>query len=941
MLVRKGSWQVVLCARRPSLLTGGFHLSPTSYLQRTSTACLDSAAAAVTCKSLEKSTLAEANIVYADTSLSVVLAAPSADVLAMRSGPATAAHETLRHALGTRDAYRIFLALLREQQTTAGTSGSELERLLSDPEVEADSLAAVVCACVAVSLSPLDWPPWVSARFVATGTASIPIAPDHAPTGTGKATGADEAAKGTREAWAAASPLRVTAAGILHRIASRLPSQGACRSASSPCLSLLKWLTLLCGVALAPSSKTALRLSAEAGQVSLDAAGLALATFCASHSLTTARSSDESAAAPVCNTRETWWLSLWMELTQPSTQPPSPPPFSLDAVAASPATLVCSSGLLPADLRKKRVSWHLHCLIASKEVHRAAGLLAGLCRDESNAPRGDAAPEAWTRCGAPIPVLASTQAELLSSLTPQLLEEEGIGEQLAQSLVGHLKYAQPQPQRPWSGSPQSLSFVPTVTANAVLYARMLQYLVASSRRVRSGDSFVRHLHDLSLLLSHGSIYALAASLVPTDQPLKVVMVAAKDTYREGHMQQLVGALRDVVDSLCEEPVPRLAELEATDAAAKDGVASTPRALTTGSGFSSHSVPPPKGTTGRRAAGRKELDLLERAAASSRGAASWHWREEVLSEVDGTVQAAVHLLTSLLELCSSRKNSLPMRTAEPKWRRELRERTAVRAHKFELLLQELPHAELHALLHTLLGHGYLREGSRLGVSLVKGDQVDLRYYTLPLLGSLYLAVSAWPSTPTPPHSEAFSMSSASSSSASAFAGVEVVAESEKQAVYRMYRRRLELCGAADLNVTPPSHAHGRGCRICCGGEGEHRDGAPALTHYGLDDSGAAATTALVCTPENKLVQALVLASSRPVTSLKSYATAELANCLLNRRVVVAGRGMVVDVESAGVSQGDTICGGTGAVFGPWRCTGMVTWGQESCTARDDRIGVRKG
>ncbi|KAG5467315.1 hypothetical protein CUR178_00957 [Leishmania enriettii] len=939
MLVRKGSWQVVLCARRPSLLTGGFHLSPTSYLQRASAACLDSAAAAVTCKSIEKPTSVEADIIRTDTSLSVVLAAPSADVLTMRSGPATAAHETLPHVLGTRDAYRIFSALLREQQTTAGTSCSELERLLSDPEAEADSMAAVVCACVAVSLSPMDWPPWVSARFLATGTALIPTAPDHASNGIGKAAGADEAAKGTRKVWAAASPLRVTAASILRRIASRLPSQGACRSASSPCLSLLKWLTLLCGVALAPSSKTALRLSAEAGQVSLDAAGLALATFCASHSLTAARSSDESAAAAVCHTRETWWLSLWMELTQPSTQPPSPPPFSLDAVAASPATLVCSSGLLPADLRKKRVSWHLHCLIASKEVHRAAGLLAGLCRDESNAPRGDAAPEAWTRYGASIPVLASTQAELLSSLTPQLLEAEGIGEQLAQSLVGHLKYTQPQPH--WSGSPQSLSFVPTVTANAVLYARMLQYLLASSRRVSSGDSFVRHLHDLSLLLSHGSIYALAASLVPTDQPLQVVMVAAKDTYREVHMQQLVGAVRDVVDSLCEEPVPRLAELEATDAAAKGGVASTPRALTQSSAPSSHSVAPPKGKTARRAARRTEELDLERAAASSRGAASWHWREEVLSEVDGTVQAAVHLLTSLLGLCSSRKNSLPMRTAEPKWRRELRERTAVRAHKFELLLQELPHAELRALLHTLLGHGYLHEGSRLGVSLVKGDQVDLRYYTLPLLGSLYLAVSAWPSTHTPAHTEAFSMSSASSSSASAFAGVEVVAESEKQAVYRMYRRRLELCGVADLDATSPSHAHGRDCHICCGGGGEHRDGAPALTRFGLDDSGAAATTALVRTPENKLVQALVLASSRPVTSLKSYATAELANCLLNRRVVVAGRGMVVDVGFAGVSQEGTICGGTGAVFGPWRCTGMVTWRQESCTAREDRIGVREG
>ncbi|KAG5466777.1 hypothetical protein LSCM1_00954 [Leishmania martiniquensis] len=915
MLGRKGRWQAMLCSRRPSLLTGGSRLTPASSFQRTQAPCLGTTAAATVCKSLAKPFLADVGIIHPNASLPIVLAAPSADVLATRLGPGTSAHETLRHALGTRDAYRIFSALLRAQQMTTGTLCSELELLLSNLEEEADSLATVICACVAVSLRPLDWPPWVSARFVTAGTASMPMAPNYVSIGTGRDAGADEAVKGVGEVWMDASPLRVTAADILRRIASRLPPQGACCSVSSPCLTLLKWLALLCGVALALSPKTALRLAAEASRVSLDAAGVALATFCASHSLTATGSRGKSAAAAVGHTRETWWLSLWMELTQPSTQPPCPPPFSLEAVIASPAALVCTSGLLSADLRKRRVSWHLHCLIASKEVHRAARLLAGLCDDKSTALwGGDAAPEMWTRTSTPIPVLVSTQAELLSALTPQLLGEDGIGEQLALSLMMHLKCVQSQSKQPWSGVPQSLSFVPTVAANALLYARMLQYLLMSSRHVCSRDSYVQHLHDLSLLLSHGSIYALAASLVPADQPLTAVMVAAKDTHREGHMQLLVGALRDVVDSLCEEPAPA-----ATGAATEESAASTPRALATESAPSSNSVAPSTGKKRWGAAKVKEVQgPLELAEACSRGAASWRWREDVLSEADGTVQAAVRLLISLLELCSSQKNRLPLRTAEPKWRRELRERTAVRAHKFELLLQELPHAELRALLHTLLGHGYIREGSQLGVSLVRGEQLDLRYYTLPLLGSLYVAVSALPS------------------SASALTGAEAETESEKEAVYRMYRRRLELCGTADFNVSAPSQPRARGCRICSVGEKEHRDGAATLTSCDSDDSGAAATTALVCTPENKLVQALVLASARPVTSFESYATAELANCLLNRRVILPGRGMVVDVGPAGVSFNDSFGGGTGAVFGPWRCTGVVTWEQEGGTARETRL-----
>ncbi|GET92712.1 hypothetical protein, conserved [Leishmania tarentolae] len=915
MLGRKGHWQAALCTRRPRFLTGGFRPSPPSFLHSAQAPCLGPAAAPVAHESqMQPPTLAEVGIIHPTTSSpAVVLAAPSSKALETRVTPMICRHETLRNALGTRDAYRVFCALLRGHQTAVGASCSELEHFLSNIEGEADSLATAVCACVAVALSPSDWPPWVSARFAASGMAVMPIASNRAPADPGKAANVGEVAEKVRDVWTAASPLRATAACILHSIAARLPIQAACCSTSSPCLPLLKWLTLLCGVALAPSSKIALRLADEVSRVSLDAAGVALAAFCASHSLTAERTKDNSASVAVGHTRESWWLSLWIQLTQPGSQPPSAPLFFLDAATASPAVGAWSSGLVPSDLREKRISWHLHCLIASKEMHSAARLLACTCRDTSKAPRGTI-----------IPVLASTQAELLSSLPSQLLEEDRLGEKLTMNLVEHLRYMQPRPRRPWSGSPHSLSFVPTVAASAVLYARMLQYLMISIEQVCSGDRYVQHLHNLSLLLSPSNIYALAASLVPADQPLATVMVAMKDAYREGHMKQLVGAVREVVDSLCEEPIPHLAAPAATDTVTENGVASMRRALRPSSVSSSEGVVPTEGKMECKVTKVKEEAVpLERAAANVSSAASWRWREDALSEVDNTVQAAVRFLTSLLELCSSRKNSLPLRVAEPKWRRELRERTAVRAHKFELLLQELPHAELRAMLQTLLGHGYIREGSQLGVSLVKGGQVDLRYYTLPLLGSLYLAVCAPPGSNSPAQVTA-ARSSLPFSSALAVADAQAGTESGKQAVYRMYRRRLEIYGNTDLNVTAPSYPPARDCRICSGGETHHRDGVDSPSHHCSEGSAAVATAALVRIPENTLFQELVLASTRPATSLASYATAELANCLLNRRVDVAGRGMVVDVGSSGISLGHSVGRGAGALFGPWLCTGVVTW-----------------
>ncbi|KAG5492613.1 hypothetical protein JKF63_01192 [Porcisia hertigi] len=932
MFEKRGNWKAALYTRRPRFLEAGLRPLPAFSPQRAKASGLDTAATLVKDGSCTQSSVLRevGDDTYSSASRTVVLAALSANVLAMRVKPVSAAHETLRHALGTRDAYRIFCAVLREQQASIDSSCGELEGLLMNLEGEAESLAAVACSCVAVAMSPSDWPPWVSARFVATGAAAVPFVFNQAPAGAGKAVVAGEALKEMKDVSATASPLRITAAEVLSRIAARLPSQGACRSASSPSLLFLKWLTLLCGVTMAHASKVALRLAAEVSRVSLDAAGVALAAFCASHTLTAVRSNDDSAVVTVGHTKEAWWLSLWMQLTQPSTQPPLLPPFSLDAVIASPAVCVWSDGLTPADLRERRISWHLHCLVASKEVSSAARLLAGACGDTSRARQGKAELDVWTDQGASIPVLASTQAELLTALPPHLLEEGGLGEELTKSLVRHLRRVQPQPkppaQRPWSGVPHSLSFVPTVTANAVLYARMLQYLLTSTTHVRTGDSYVRYLHDLSLLLSQGSIYALAASLVPAGQPLKTVMVATKDTHREGHTQQLIGALREVVDSLCGEPISRLAASPIADhPLTEDGVDFTQKPLLPGSAPSSDGTAPLEGEGERKVARRKERQtLVEGATAHPRDAMSWRWREDVLSNVDGAVQAAVRLLTSLLQLCSSRKDSLPLRAAKPKWRQELHERTAVRAHKYELLLQELPHTELRAVLQTLLGHGYIREGSLLGVSLVRCEQVDLRYYTLPLLGSLYLAVSSPLFASTPAHAACVRTSPPSSSSATSFTDAESSAESERQAVYRMYRRRLQIYGNADLNVTIPSYPPTTDFHTPSGGEGEHRDGAAAPTRSDSDCPAAATTTALVRTPENRLVQALALASTRPATSLAGYSRAEFANCLLNRRVDAPGRGIVVDVGSAGIFHDYAGGGGTGGVFGPWHRTGVVTW-----------------
>ncbi|KPA86131.1 hypothetical protein ABB37_00385 [Leptomonas pyrrhocoris] len=810
--------------------------------------------------------------------------------------------ETLQHALATRDAFRVFCAILQQKQEPAligacAVGKNDVEEILCNAEREANSVATMLCACVAVTLSPADWPIWVATRFESSGPASRPVTPDFTPRSN---TAGGTSSTAATQTWAALSPLHLLAAHTLRNIARQLP-RSAQIAAVSP-LPLLRWLAQLCGVCLAPSPQAALRLAQEVGKVSLDAAGIALTAHCAASALTlydTAQHQQQQQPLSSAKTvpQEERWLSLWTQLTQPSAAPPSRIPFSLSTAVTSGRAENWSDGLSPAALRAARVSWHLHCLLTVKEASHAARLLTGTLQDANGAKnesrktdtQRDARVDSAEGLRVALPITPATQAELLASLPLPLLEEDRLGERLSFSLLTEMHNtmdspievcAPPLPRRP-------CSFVPAVWTHAVVYARMLRYILSSTAQVQRESDYVQHLHDLALLLSSANVYALAASFVPADQPLTVVMVAAKDAHREEHMRQVVSAVRAVVDVLCEEPTPPSASASASAPTSSRTVTQGGGALAT----TTASLP-------LRSAARKQTtrradahSLRVQQFTNTLGAFSWKWREDVMGDVDGAVKAAVHLLSSLLELCSSRKTSLPLRNAEPKWRRELRERTAVRAHKFEVLLQELPHAEIRAVLRTLLGHGYHREGSQLGVSLLKGDQVDLRYYTLPLLGSLYLAVSASAAA----HLPAVTVTEATQ-------GAAGESDRWRQSVYQMYRRRFEIYGDADLNVHAPSYTT------------LQMEGGKTTTQECMNSTpsspSTSTATALVRTPENKLVEALVLASTAPTSASLENGTAELANCFLNRRVVVAGRGVVVDV---GASY-RPLHGG--AVFGSW-------------------------
>lgn len=123
-----------------------------------------------------------------------------------------------------------------------------------------------------------------------------------------------------------------------------------------------------------------------------------------------------------------------------------------------------------------------------------------------------------------------------------------------------------------------------------------------------------------------------------------------------------------------------------------------------------------------------------------------WRREQREKVGRAVRAAVRMLTALLSLCANKKGSLPSRRALPVWRVELTASCAVRSHKYELLLSELPNSQLASFFSLLLYYGYMEETVALCCCVVRNNQLDLSVYSASLIGSLWLAVT---SSLTPP------------------------------------------------------------------------------------------------------------------------------------------------------------------------------------------------
>ncbi|ESL12072.1 hypothetical protein TRSC58_00166 [Trypanosoma rangeli SC58] len=216
--------------------------------------------------------------------------------------------------------------------------------------------------------------------------------------------------------------------------------------------------------------------------------------------------------------------------------------------------------------------------------------------------------------------------------------------------------------------------LPSVTRSSILFAKALRCLVLQARDEPSVANYTRVLHDIQGLCRVANSYALAASLVPHDSPLASLMTASLDEQRARSLATFVGAVGEATELAC--------------------------------------------------------DFARRADGGGGGTHD--------DCVEATLRGCVEVLTGLLTLCSSRRGKLPQRRAEPEWRKRLHRDAAVRSHKYELLCCELPHALLSRCLSMLLCNGFVCSGADLGGCLVPADFVDLHFYTLSLLGSLYHA-----------------------------------------------------------------------------------------------------------------------------------------------------------------------------------------------------------
>ncbi|CCW62055.1 unnamed protein product [Phytomonas sp. EM1] len=283
--------------------------------------------------------------------------------------------------------------------------------------------------------------------------------------------------------------------------------------------------------------------------------------------------------------------------------------------------------------------------------------------------------------------------ELLLALPKETLDIEGghtkIASMLAERLVESIRPLTGAQHRLLNASlafssrgSRVVSDVPIVTTDAVLYAHMIDYVLNTISMARSRPEYEARMSDLQTLFSLANTDSLAASLVPAGVPIESVMVATTDEHRSRRIGILGRSMRQTIKLLC--------------------------------GYSTIA----HGT---------KIPVV--------------WLQEPSLAVDRAIQLGVSFLSRLLVLCSSRGNGLVRRTAEPKWRRRLRATTAVRTHKYQLLLSELPHADLSVTVQTLLSGGFVCEGGELGWCLLNSEMVDLRFYSLFTLGLLYQALSA--------------------------------------------------------------------------------------------------------------------------------------------------------------------------------------------------------
>lgn len=565
-----------------------------------------------------------------------------------------------RTALSHRNPHAILVALLGQQVMCVPDAASPHGYVNS---LDLDELKQCFYALAAVCVPQAHWLPWWEDYFSRAAGANVwllqpsrqPAAPLPPP-------------QLSSHRHLAASLLRDLALAI--RVQTRqLPKRWG---ASLTLHEELQHAALSAAVVLAPSHAAAVQLAvALYRRYGQEAAGCALAAYTTSTPTPEVEGPDHPIGEVRSeHAREALWLELWGRVqTSRSTWENAPVPLHPQHALQSAAVA-------------HYTAWNLHCLAAMQRVADAAAVV--------NASFASALPPERLPLTAVAELLAVLPAATLATALPATKGSTTLRDQLAQRM-----FSQMQDHAPWHR-------VPIVSTHAVLYARLVEYVLAVAAAASTAEAYQTHLLDLQRLFQLTNVDALAASLVPTGQPLTAVMVATTDTKRAEAMSALGGALQRAI-----------AVLSGGEEAHASGVG-------------------PHGRSSLRAA----EDSVQRTTSEHRGRAV---TQQALAEVELTLRLGVQILRDILVLCSSRSDTLPSRAAEPKWRRKLRESAAVRTHKYQLLLTELPHRALRDTLWVLLWRGYIEEGGSLGAGLVRRHQMDLRYYSLTMLGSLYHAI----------------------------------------------------------------------------------------------------------------------------------------------------------------------------------------------------------